>query len=76
MKKYFRGTVNSGEVKCVSAHKTILISNHGEGTTCFSSYGDIKRRDLREILQDKERIRAQEKVKKCSWPCLLPCFCG
>jgi len=75
VKKYFRGRVNSNDVKCASADKTILISNQGESTTCFSSYGDIKRKDLREILQGKEIIKAQEKVKKCSWPCLLPCFC-
>lgn len=75
MKKYYRGTITSNDVKCLSAYETILISNQGECTTCFSSYGDIKRQNLETILESREKIKAQEKVKNCPWPCLLPCFC-
>ncbi|NQU19306.1 glycosyltransferase [bacterium] len=75
-KKYFRGTLKPNDVKCLSAYETVLISNQGKAVTCFSSYGDIKRQDLKEILQGKEIIKAWGKVKKCAWPCLLPCFCG
>lgn len=75
IKKYYRRTIAHTDVVCFSADKTILISNQGECATCFSSYGDIKADDFRNILMNKKLIDAQEKVKKCSWPCLLPCFC-
>ena len=75
VKRYFRGTLNSNDIKCASAFKTILISNQGSCTTCFSSYGDIRKSTLKEIVESKEIVKAREKVKHCPWPCLLPCFC-
>ncbi|MBL7196978.1 MAG: glycosyltransferase [Candidatus Omnitrophica bacterium] len=75
IKKYYRGSLNSNEANCFSAYRTILISNQGKCTTCFSSYGDIKRQGLKDILESKEILKARERVKKCYWPCLLPCFC-
>jgi MoaA/NifB/PqqE/SkfB family radical SAM enzyme len=74
-KKYYRATLKPEDVKCCSADKTILVSNQGECTTCFSCYGDITKQNLREICERRERIEAQKRVGKCSWPCLLPCFC-
>lgn len=75
MKKYYRGTLTSDDVKCLSAYETILISNSGECTTCFCCYGDIKKQDLRNILGGEKIIKAQETVERCHYPCLLPCFC-
>jgi MoaA/NifB/PqqE/SkfB family radical SAM enzyme len=75
VKKYYRGIINYKDVECNSAEKTILISNEGKFTTCFSAYGDIKKQSIEAVIQSKERERATEKVKKCRWPCLLPCFC-
>ena len=75
VKKYYQGTITSNDVKCSSASETILISNQGNCTTCLSSYGDIKRQNLKDVFSNKERIEAQRKIRKCSWPCLLPCFC-
>ncbi|MBL7196849.1 MAG: glycosyltransferase [Candidatus Omnitrophica bacterium] len=75
IKKYFQGTITSNDVQCQSAEKTILVSNQGNCTTCFSSYGDIKTLELKDIFESKERLKASVKVKKCAWPCLLPCFC-
>lgn len=75
VKQYYRGSLSDGEVKCLSAHQTVLISNQGNCTTCFSSYGDVKEKGLNDILASKERARAREEVKRCSSPCLLPCFC-
>lgn len=75
IKKYYRGTITNSDAECFSADKTILISNKGECSTCFSSYGDIKVDDFKNILLNRKIIDAQEKVKKCFWPCLLPCFC-
>ena len=75
VKKYYQGTITSNDVKCSSASETILISNQGNCTTCLSSYGDIKRQNLQDVFSNKERIEAQRKIRKCSWPCLLPCFC-
>lgn len=74
-KKYYPGVLTSDEVKCFSADRTILVSNGGECTTCFSCYGDIKKQSFNNILESRKRIEAKEKVTKCSWPCLLPCFC-
>jgi MoaA/NifB/PqqE/SkfB family radical SAM enzyme len=75
VKKYYRGIINYKDVECNSAEKTILISNEGKFTTCFSAYGDIKKQSLEALIQSKERERATEKLKNCRWPCLLPCFC-
>ncbi|MBP7088424.1 MAG: radical SAM protein [Candidatus Omnitrophica bacterium] len=75
IKKYYRADLSSLDVECSSADKTILMSNEGRCTTCFSNFGDLKKENLSDILKSKERIEAQNKVKKCSWPCLLPCFC-
>lgn len=75
VKKYYRGTLTCDDVECLSAHETVLVSNQGDCTTCFSSYGDIKRKALKDIFASKERTRAWERAKRCSWPCLLPCFC-
>jgi MoaA/NifB/PqqE/SkfB family radical SAM enzyme len=75
MKKYYRGTLGNKDVECGSIGKTILISNKGVCTTCFSPYGDIKNKNLIEVIQSKEAMNAKEEVGKCVWPCLLPCFC-
>ena len=75
IKKYYRGTVTSNDARCASARETILMSNQVKCSTCFSSYGDIKRQDFKDVFKGRERIKAQERVRKCSWPCLLPCFC-
>ena len=75
VKKYYRGSISYKDVKCNSAGKTILMSNEGKFTTCFSAYGDIKKQSLMDVLCSKERQAASEEVKKCKWPCLLPCFC-
>ncbi|MFH0984785.1 MAG: glycosyltransferase [Candidatus Omnitrophota bacterium] len=75
MKKYYRGTLNSGDAPCRSAGKTVLVSNQGTCATCFSVYGDIRKHTLREILTGPEIVRAQKAVEKCHRPCLLPCFC-
>jgi len=75
IKKYYRGEVSADDVDCLSAGDTVLISNQGHCSTCFSSYGDIKKEGLRVILASNQRRRAQERVRQCSSPCLLPCFC-
>jgi len=75
IKKYYRGSVTTDDSGCFSAQKTVLVSNEGKCTTCFSVYGDIKRQNLKEVLEDKARGKALDRVKKCQWPCLLPCFC-
>jgi len=75
IKKYYRGTLISDDTECLSAHKTILVSNQGTYTTCFSSYGDIQTQDLKDVLNSRKITQAQKEVKNCSWPCLLPCFC-
>jgi MoaA/NifB/PqqE/SkfB family radical SAM enzyme/GT2 family glycosyltransferase len=75
IKKYYRGTLTSNDIKCLSAYKTILVSNQGTHTTCFSSYGDIQTQDLKDVLNSRKITQAQKEVKNCSWPCLLPCFC-
>jgi len=74
-KKYFRGALTSEQIECTSAHSTVLVSNQGTLTTCFSCYGDVKTNNLKEALDGDERMRAWEKARRCSWPCLLPCFC-
>ena len=75
MKKYYRGQVTGEDVECVSADRTVLISFQGLCLTCFSSYGDVKKQDLRRIFANKERRKAAERARQCSWPCLLPCVC-
>ncbi len=75
VKRYYRGTLTSKDVTCSSAKNTVLISSQGECRTCFSCYGDIRKQTLNNILESKAIIAAYEKVRKCSWPCLLPCFC-
>jgi hypothetical protein len=75
IKKYYRGELNSNHVKCRSADKTVLVSNRGTCTTCFSVYGDIREQTLQEIIMGPQIVRAKETVEKCRWPCLLPCFC-
>lgn len=75
LKKYYRKKISFTDVNCLSADKTILASNQGKCSTCFATYGDIKQQDLEEILKSKERLKAGRRVKKCAYPCLLPCFC-
>lgn len=75
MKNYYRGEILSCDVRCSSASKTVLMSSQGKFTTCFSDYGDIKSQDLEDIFCGQKILDAREGIKKCSWPCLLPCFC-
>lgn len=75
VKKYYRGNIDFRDIKCLSAHKTILVSNRGECTACFSCYGDIKKQEFKDILKSNKILVAREKAGKCRWPCLLPCFC-
>lgn len=75
VKKYYNGSLGLFDVECFSAAKTILVSNQGKCTTCFSPYGDMRKENLEDILLGKNIAGARETVKKCSRPCLLPCFC-
>jgi len=75
IEKYYAHALTSADVQCLSASRTILISNQGEYRTCFSCYGDVKKHRLASVLLSSDRRKAQEKVRNCSWPCLLPCFC-
>lgn len=75
VKKYFRGDLGQTDVTCRSARDTILVSNQGECTTCFSQYGNIKRTSLSKILCNPSIERARADVAGCKRPCLLPCFC-
>lgn len=75
MKKYFRGELKQEDVKCQYAAKTMLIANNGEVTTCFESYGNIRKNSLKEIYASKYSEQARNRVKGCKHPCLLPCFC-
>jgi len=74
-KKYFRDCLTQNDVKCQYVTKTMLIANNGEVTTCFESYGNIRRKGLKEIYASKDSKKAKDKVGKCKHPCLLPCFC-
>ena len=75
IKKYYREELTSDDAQCLSADRTVLVANQGMCVTCFSSYGNIREQGLKEILSGRKRIEAQERVKKCKSPCLLPCFC-
>ena len=74
-KKYFRGNLTQSDVKCLYADKTMLIANNGEVTTCFESYGNVRKNSLREIYASQGNQQARLRVKACKNPCLLPCFC-
>jgi len=75
IKKYYRGKLTHNDVKCLSADRTILVSNQGECTTCFGPYGDIRIQSLKDVLGGKKIIHSRREVGRCLWPCLLPCFC-
>lgn len=75
IKKYYRGKLSNSDIGCLSAYETVLVSNQGAYTTCFSPYGGVRAQDLEDVLRSQEIIRARREVKNCSWPCLLPCFC-
>jgi MoaA/NifB/PqqE/SkfB family radical SAM enzyme len=75
VKKYFRGELSQKDVQCQYAAKTMLIANNGELTTCFDSYGNIRKSNLKQIYTSKSCMRARERVRECKRPCLLPCFC-
>ncbi len=75
IKKYFRGTLGQDEVHCRYAEKTVLIANNGDLTTCFESYGNIRKDKLKKIYSSGNCMRARTRVKACKHPCLLPCFC-
>lgn len=76
VKKYYRAALKTSDVSCLSAGKTVLLSNQGRYTTCFdSSYGDVVSQGLEDVLKSRKIIHARQGVKKCAWPCLLPCFC-
>ncbi len=74
MKKYYRGLLSAGEVKCFSGSNTVLVANQGTYSTCFSSYGEVMTKSLQEVLRGKDILRARIEVNNCPWPCLLPCF--
>lgn len=75
MKKYFGGELNQKDVKCQYATKTMLIANNGDVTTCFESYGNIRKNSLKEIYTSRASKQARNRVRGCKHPCLLPCFC-
>ncbi|MBD3263493.1 MAG: glycosyltransferase [Candidatus Omnitrophica bacterium] len=75
IKFYYRGNLLNRNIRCESAGNTFLMANEGKFTTCFSSYGDIRRQNLKDIIESRQRQKAFSRVQECSWPCLLPCFC-
>ncbi len=74
-KKYFRGNLAPQDVRCLYAERTMLIANNGEVTTCYGSYGNVRKDYLKNIFDSKESRQAMARVKACGNPCLLPCFC-
>lgn len=74
IKKYFRKTLNSEDVKCSYADKTMLIANNGDVTTCFTCYGNVRGSSLRGIFYSRRAAQARQALKNCRHPCLLPCF--
>ncbi|MFA4853735.1 MAG: glycosyltransferase [Candidatus Omnitrophota bacterium] len=75
VKKYFRGYLSQGDVKCLYAAKTVLVANNGDVATCFESYGNIRKDSLRKIFESEKSVQARKRVRECKNPCLLPCFC-
>ena len=75
IKKYFRGSLNSADVRCLYGKRTMLIANNGVATTCFDCYGDVRKQSLKEIYTSKSADKSRERVSACAKPCLLPCFC-
>jgi len=74
VKKYFRVGLSSEDVACYAARKTMLIANNGKVTTCFNTYGDIRRQRLKSIWRSSQAAQARDTVSACKKPCLLPCF--
>jgi len=74
VKKYFRSTLTAEEVKCLYIDRTMLIANNGQATTCFESYGDVRKESLREIFRSRQAQNARRRTGACKNPCLLPCF--
>ncbi len=75
MRDYYCNRLLPENAKCLSADRTILVANDGKCRTCFSVYGSLKNTLLKDVLMSKEIIQARNQVKRCAWPCLLPCFC-
>jgi MoaA/NifB/PqqE/SkfB family radical SAM enzyme/glycosyltransferase involved in cell wall biosynthesis len=75
IKKYFRGMLAPGDVKCLYATRTLLIASNGDVTTCLSRYGNVRQQPLKKIYFSREAREAREAVGGCKSPCLLPCFC-
>lgn len=75
IKKYYRKTITHRDVRCSSGQSTVLITNQGICTTCFSPYGNVKEINLARIMKGRERIIAHKRARRCSSPCLLTCFC-
>ena len=73
-KKYFRGILSPVDIRCRYADKAMLIADNGFVTTCFSSYGDIRKNGLEKIHISEEAEDARNKALDCKNPCLLPCF--
>ncbi len=74
IKKYFRNELSGNEVSCSAAKKTMLISREGYVVACDTSYGNIRKSNLKDIWNSREAENARRYVCRCKNPCLLPCF--
>lgn len=74
IKKYFRNELSGNEVSCSAAKKTMLISREGYVVACDTSYGNIRKSNLKDVWSSKEAENARQYVLSCKNPCLLPCF--
>ena len=74
VKKYFRRELRPDEVKCYAIFKTMLISMDGKATACNTSYGNVRKQNLKEMWKSPEAANSRRIIKNCANPCLLPCF--
>lgn len=70
---YFKGKRPGNNFKCYEAIKRIVITHEGILWSCVGMYGDLKKRNLKEIWFSEEAMKARNKVNDCREHCLQDC---
>lgn len=79
IKKNFRGDLKPQELPCYAGYNRLQIVQEGKIYFCVNqqryeaSFGDIKRKSLKELWYSKEAKFYRKLIRQCKFPCLQWC---
>ncbi|MBU1201529.1 MAG: radical SAM protein [Nanoarchaeota archaeon] len=73
IRKYFKRMLSPKAQPCYAGFNRLHVTQIGTSYLCDVSFGDLKKRTLKEIWFSKEAKEQRKKIKNCQTPCMQFC---